>query len=511
MNENKKGKASKSILIVAVILFAAASIVIAITNMMPSQKPSESNVTSESVPLTQWLQLDINECTLWVDTFNSNVFYDAVTLSSDKPNLFSAGAYTGYDLFVNGTQIGSEKNAEIDLDSLSINNKIEIKLVDQNTGEERCNYVNTLPANYNNVRIIKNGADSGVYYFNLNDYVYKMAADGSILYWRSAGGFDKSTGGNDFKKTVVDGKTYYSFLWGGESSDQPYLTGVDYGRMQALVLDENYRYYDNVQFLIPSDTVGENTRLDNHQFTILGDHHYLLTSYIGRRVYNIPSDVSHSNLGTRVTAAVIQEIKDGQIVFEWDSTDYPELYSLNANADYYNKNEYWTDYLHLDSVAVDPKDNNIILSFANADSIVKINHSTGKIMWILGGSKDEFGLSETQKFSGQNDVRINKDGTLTMFNNGTLSKESSVIRLELNEKDKRLITFEEYKAEGTYSSSMGSAEFLDEGKYVICWGKRETASSLFSEIDFKTNTVLFEVIKPSDDSCNSYRVYKFDN
>lgn len=518
MSEKRKIKASKVILLAAAIVFAIASVVIAIFNMVPNNNDTDSNDSSNQEPiegpttvLTQWLRLDINECTLWIDTFNNGAYYDTVTLSSDKPNSFAVGEFTGYDLFVNGTQISSAQTAEIALNKLSATDKIEIKLVDLNTGAERINYINTLPTNYSNVQIENNGTADGVYYFNLNNYVYKMAADGSILYWRSAGGFDRSTGGNDFKKTVVDGKTYYSFLWGGDSLAQQYLTGVDYGRMQALVLDENYRFYDNIPFLLPTDKVGENTSLENHQFTVLGEHHYLLTAYTGKRVYNIPSDVPHSNLGARVAAAVIQEIKDGQVIFEWDSTDHPELYALNENADYYNTDEYWTDYLHLDSVALDPRDQNLVLSFGSANSIVKINRSNGNTMWVLGGAKDEFSLTEEQKFSGQHDVKINSDGSITMFNNGTLSEQSSIIRLKLNETDKEIITYKEYVIEGTYSSSMGSAQYLDDERYVICWGKRETAAPLFSEIDFKTNTVLFEMVIPSENMSDSYRVYKFDN
>ena len=40
-------------------------------------------------------------------------------------------------------------------------------------------------------------------------------------------------------------------------------------------------------------------------------------------------------------------------------------------------------------------------SFRNIDSILKIERGTGKILWILGGKGDHFGLTEEQKFSRQ--------------------------------------------------------------------------------------------------------------
>lgn len=238
-----------------------------------------------------------------------------------------------------------------------------------------------------------------------------------------------------------------------------------------------------------------------------------------KNVDNIPSSVPHTEQGVRVTAAIVQEIKDGQLVFEWDSTDYPELYALNSAADYYNKSEYWTDYIHLNSVAVDPADNNLVLSLSNADTIIKIDRTSGKILWKLGGLADEFGLSDEQKFSHQNDVRITSDGAITMFNNGvpkvtvdengqTVFGQSTIIKLRINEASKTLVSFEEYACDGAYSPDMGSAQELSDGRYVVGWGERYTATPLFSEIDFKSGKTLFALVRPNYNGSNLYRVYK---
>ncbi len=511
MNE----KSVKLITMVAMLVFAVLSIYVAATN----SKPEEQNIVEQDNVITQYVTLNINQCDLLVDTYENGAVYDVVTLSSDKPNPIAVSNFSGFKLYINDSQVLPNSTVSIELPSMSLNDKITVRVVEDKSGAERVNYINTIPSAFNNMQIISDNPEAGYYYFNLDGYVYKMSTEGKLVYWRMAGGADASYGGNDFKRTEVDGKVYYSFLWGGDSTEYPYLSGVKYGRMQAIVLDENYQLVDYVQYMLPSEKIGANCRMANVYFSILGDHHYLLTAYVGRNVDNIPSSVPHTEQGVRVSAAIVQEIKDGQLVFEWDSTDYPELYALNTNADYYNKNEYWTDYIHLNAAAVDPKDNNLVLSLSNANTIIKIDRTNGKILWKLGGLADEFGLTEKQKFSHQNDVRITSDGAITMFNNGVPAEtvdengqaifgQSSIIKFKIDEANKTLISFEEYACDEAYSADMGSAQELSDGIYVVGWGERYTATPLFSEIDFKSGKTLFALVRPNYNGSNLYRVYK---
>lgn len=517
MNE-KSVKPVKLITMVAMLVFAALSIYVAATN----SKPEEQNIAEQDNVMTQYVTLNINQCDIVIDTYGNGTVYDVVTLSTDKPNPIIASDFSGYRLYINDTEILPCGSVSIELSSMSLNDKISLRIVDEKSGAERVNYINTIPPSFNNMQIISNNPEAGYYYFNLDGYVYKMSTDGNLVYWRMAGGADASLGGNDFKRTEVDGKVYYSFLWGGDSTEYPYLSGVKYGRMQAIVLDENYQLADHIQFMLPSDKIGANCRMANVQFTVLGDHHYLLTAYIGKNVDNIPSSVSHTEQGVRITAAIVQEIKDGQLVFEWDSADYPELYALNPAADYHNKSDYWTDYIHLNSVVVDPADNNFVFSLSNANTIIKIDRTNGKILWKLGGSADEFGLTEEQKFSHQNDVRITSDGAITMFNNGVPAEtvdengqaafgQSGIIKLNIDEANKTLVSFEEYACDEAYSPDMGSAQEISDGIYVVGWGERYTATPLFSEVDFKNGKTLFALVRPNYNGSNLYRVYKCQN
>ena len=56
------------------------------------------------------------------------------------------------------------------------------------------------------------------------------------------------------------------------------------------------------------------------------------------------------------------------------------------------------DYIHMNSVFIDPKDNHLIVSLANGYTVLKIHRQTGEILWRLGGKLDEFSLTDNQRF-----------------------------------------------------------------------------------------------------------------
>ncbi|WP_411678501.1 aryl-sulfate sulfotransferase [Caproicibacter sp.] len=470
------------------------------------------------VDTTQWVQFTINGYPQSMDLYQNHIWYETPMLTTEQDTKVSVGNFSGYDITVNGKPIQPNGTVSFRLEKLLKSQSIKIELKDVNTGDIRDEYVRTLPGSYEGGEVVSNRPQKGVYYFNADNYIYKMDTAGNILFFKSVLPEFNSAGGNDFKRTEIDGKVWYSYLEAGTSENHPDLAGVDYGCMKAVVMDENYNEVDKIFSLVPNGSVTEGQPLDNHQFTILGDHHYLLSSYVGKRVDNIPSSVTHSKFGARVVAAVIQEVQNGKVLFQWDSTEHPELYGMSVrNYDYTNKNNYWADYLHFTSLAVDPADGNLICSFQNADAVVKIDRKTGATLWVLGGKNDQFGLTSAQKFSNPNDVRVGDDGSLTVFSGGDPHGKpkavgTAVYTFRLDENGKRVVSCQSYSVDGAVSSSMGGAQEIGDGTYTVCWGERKTALPLFSEIDFKTNQVLFEFVKPATDKkeSNAYRVYKFN-
>lgn len=104
-------------------------------------------------------------------------------------------------------------------------------------------------------------------------------------------------------------------------------------------------------------------------------------SYVNKFVTNVPNTLQSKKVATLVVADIIQGFRDGKMFFEWDSTDYPELYeeSVEYN-DYMNSSNLPADYAHLNSMDLDITNNALLCSFRDLDSIMKIDLKTGKIL-----------------------------------------------------------------------------------------------------------------------------------
>ena len=467
--------------------------------------------------------LTVNGTDFYVDLNTNDVWFDPQWLTTEYDAVISASEFHGLDVTVGGIELKSEQTIYVPVNEINKDVSIPVDVNIKSTNETKTYNIRTLHIAMPELDIISNGAEDGYYYTSVDYCLYKLDKLGNIVYYR-----DSRTGLNfDFKRTEIDGKVYYSYLMQSNPSETPNIASKGFfNNCKAVVMNEKYEVIDEVQTLIPNENVPENSALDNHEFIILGENHYIILGYVGKRVYNIPNDVPHSEFGCRVVANVIQEIKNNEVVWQWDSTDYSELYKLSVEGnDYYNSYCEWSDYIHCNSIQIDTKDNSIIFSFRNLDSIVKISRETGEIIWILGGNGDQFGLTDIQKFSRQYFARINDNGTITLFDNavngiyceypleyeGNASGVSRVLEIEIDESQKIINSYKSYSVDKQSSPFMGSAvrTSYDNDVFLIGWGERQTTNSLFAEIDFSNNKVLYEVLYTGSEF-NTYRVYKFD-
>lgn len=142
---------------------------------------------------------------------------------------------------------------------------------------------------------------------------------------------------------------------------------------------------------------------------------------------------------------------------------------------------------------------------------------------MLGGKGDQSGLTKDQKSSRRHFARLTEDGFLTIFDNGTNMVMSSypkqyegsgkgitrILKLKLDQINKKLISCQALTLDQQYSAYMGSATeiILDSDTFLVGWGGRTTQNALFSLIDFANHKVLFEAVAPVD--ANIYRAYWF--
>jgi len=68
---------------------------------------------------------------------------------------------------------------------------------------------------------------------------------------------------------------------------------------------------------------------------------------------------------SKVVVPVLQEIRNGSLVWEWDASDYPQLYGASTDGnDFLNLTHPEADYLHFNF--------GFLLSFRHLDSVIKI-------------------------------------------------------------------------------------------------------------------------------------------
>ena len=245
---------------------------------------------------------------------------------------------------------------------------------------------------------------------------------------------------------------------------------------------------------------------DLHEFLITEQGTALFTCY-GKTEAEIPD---HKGTGTRRAAiwyGVAQEvdIATGRLLFQWRSIDHvpvQESYHLPPPAD---RAVPW-DYFHINSIAVDPADGNLLISSRNTWTVYKINRRSGKMIWRLGGRHDEFALRGDARFAFQHHVRMHPGGVMTIFDNeGGPPDEASQSRglvLKLDERRRTATFVRQYlHRPPVLSPALGSVQLLAGGGAFVGWGD----SSWFTEYDAAGRPVL-DAHLPT--GCISYRAYE---
>jgi hypothetical protein len=210
-----------------------------------------------------------------------------------------------------------------------------------------------------------------------------------------------------------------------------------------------------------------------------------------------------------VFEGVVQELEitSGRVLFEWHSADHVDLSesyvkpppaALGAKAPPY-------DYFHINSVDVEP-DGNFLVSARNTHAVYRIRRSDGRVLWRLGGKRSDFAMGTGTPFAWQHDARRQKDGTITLFDNGASPKVkeySRGIKLRVDAVTRRATLVRSYlHPRRLLSPSQANAQFLPDGHVFVGWG----AQPYFTEFAEDGRVVLDGRFGSGADS---YRAYRF--
>ena len=253
---------------------------------------------------------------------------------------------------------------------------------------------------------------------------------------------------------------------------------------------------------------------DGHELLILPNgHSFMLGST--QRVIDLSGIVEGGNPEASIQDMLIQEQDENHnVVFQWNTSEHFEVTDCASNSMLLLP---IVDYVHCNSIDIDAE-GNLLLSSRHMDEITKIDHTTGEIIWRMGGSRSKnnmfaFANDTVGSFTGfshQHCVRWLPNGHLLMFDNGNLKTppNSRVVEYEVDQVNYVVTKIWEYvPAPVIISSGMGSAQRLQNGNTFIGWGTNNQGfagtevtpvGQVVQEFSFPQGVYSYRVFKVAD-------------
>jgi hypothetical protein len=237
---------------------------------------------------------------------------------------------------------------------------------------------------------------------------------------------------------------------------------------------------------------------------LVGDIHEFLLTPRGSALMTIFHRV---RVGDRtIFEGAVQEvdIASRRVVFEWHSLGHVALDESYERPP--RKRSIPYDYFHVNSIDVDT-DGDLLVSARNTHAVYKIDRTTGRIVWRLGGKRSDFSMGPGTRFVWQHDARRRPDGTITLFDNEAAPQvgpqsRGLVLRLDLRRMRASLVRSLVHEPR-LLAATQGNMQRLPDGHYFIGWGARP----YLTEYDRTGRRVLFDARFGFRD--DSYRAYRF--
>lgn len=236
------------------------------------------------------------------------------------------------------------------------------------------------------------------------------------------------------------------------------------------------------------------TKADIHELLLLPNGNYMFGAQV---IYEDDVSAHGGTESSEVIGIEIQEYSPGgDLVWRWSSRDHIGLEETGRwwDEDILDDEPY--DVVHWNAVEQDGR--HILISMRHTDAIYKIDKRTGDIVWKLGGTPTPESLEVLDDplgdypLGGQHDVRVQPNGTVTVFDNRTgLPEPPRALRYRINEKKGTARLVESVTdPEVDASICCASARRLANGHWMIGWGGNPPAGNAAYD---ETGNLLFRL------------------
>jgi len=270
---------------------------------------------------------------------------------------------------------------------------------------------------------------------------------------------------------------------------------LGFGAGRDIVMDRNYQTVTTVG-------AGNGYEADLHDFQIASRQVAYVTVYDLMRCDLSP--VGGARNGTIVDTAVeAVDMKTGLVRWEWHSLDHVGVSESHAPVP--TTAAPW-DWFHLNSIDPEP-DGDLLISGRTTWASYQVQGTSGKIAWRLGGTNSSFTMGPGTETAWQHDARMQPDGTITLFDDGSTPRihyQSRVVRVAIDTRRHTAILVRAYPhPDGPLlADSQGNAQVIHNESVVIGWGAIPSVSELT-----QTGGLLFDAHLPPGTS--SYRAFRF--
>jgi hypothetical protein len=244
-------------------------------------------------------------------------------------------------------------------------------------------------------------------------------------------------------------------FWEGQVVD-------NYGVGQDVILGHSYQQIATVR-------AGNGYSTDLHEFQITPRGTALITAY--KPIRGDLRSVHGPRHGTLLDC-VIQEvdIATGRVLWEWRASRHVPVGDSYATLERHLP----YDYFHINSVQQLPH-RKLLVSARNTSAVYELDERTGRIVWTLGGKHSSFSVEPDAGFARQHDAEMQRDGTLTLFDDGRPRYEtaSRALRIRLDPRTRRATLVRAYTSRPPLrANTQGSMQVLPDGNVFVCWGAK---------------------------------------
>ncbi len=290
--------------------------------------------------------------------------------------------------------------------------------------------------------------------------------------------------------------------------DQPVLThwigATVYGHGQG-----HYELYDQRYRLVARVHAGNGYLGDLHEFRLTDRGTALLTAY-GQATGDLPAGPAGPARSGPYFYGVAQEVEiaTGKVLLQWRSDEHVPLSASYVSVPPPGPRAIW-DSFHINCIAVDPDDDNLIISGRHTWAFYKVDRHTGDVIWRCGGRDSDFEMGPGTHFAFQHHVVPHPQGIVTIFDNEggppNEARQSRALVLRVDQRRRQVSLVRQYRHRPpVLAEAEGSVQPLgaDPGNVFVGWGD----STYFTEYDRDGAVVLDARLNAS--GVLSYRAFQ---